>query len=250
MRPNKFAGTWPSVSNAESVHNLQASCFPALPYPESRSSPLRILRLSILLCVPSGVICPQRPVAVPVAPSPEQIHALVLEVTSSQLQYMTHAGPKFRYQVHRVDPKEDTTRELIESVDGSVARLILHNGQPLTTAENEGEQHRLQQLLDSGGPGTRSQGRQTRSDLRHRAHPIHARCHAVHAHARSAAAPQAGPPADRARTICQIQHSMQPPSRKQRWPASRAGSGSIGTTITWYAWRFTSTGTSTSRRAS
>ncbi len=88
--------------------------------------------------------------ATPKLPSPEQIRVIVQQVASEQEASLTHAGVHFRYRVHRVDRKEDTTRDLIESADGNVARLVLHNGKPLTAAEDEGERHRLESLIDTG----------------------------------------------------------------------------------------------------
>lgn len=54
-----------------------------------------------------------------------------------------------RYRVRRVDAKGETLREVIESKQGSIARLIQHNGQLLTAEENSDERERLQGILDS-----------------------------------------------------------------------------------------------------
>jgi hypothetical protein len=48
-----------------------------------------------------------------------------------------------RYRQHKVDAKGDTTREIIESKDGNVARLVERNGQPITAAEDAAELDRL-----------------------------------------------------------------------------------------------------------
>jgi hypothetical protein len=48
-----------------------------------------------------------------------------------------------RYRQRKVDAKGDTTREIIETRDGNVARLVQHNGQPLTSTEDAGERDRL-----------------------------------------------------------------------------------------------------------
>ena len=52
-----------------------------------------------------------------------------------------------RYRVRTVDRRGDQTRDLIESRDGTVARLIARDGRPLTTEEDRAEQQRLQDLL-------------------------------------------------------------------------------------------------------
>ncbi len=54
-----------------------------------------------------------------------------------------------RYRVRRIDAKGETVRETIESKEGSIARLIERNGQPLTVEENAAERDRLQAILDS-----------------------------------------------------------------------------------------------------
>ena len=54
-----------------------------------------------------------------------------------------------RYRVRRVDAKGQTLREVIESKQGSVARLLQHNGQLLTAEENAAERERLQGIFDS-----------------------------------------------------------------------------------------------------
>ena len=54
-----------------------------------------------------------------------------------------------RYLQHKVDAKGDTTREVIESRQGNVARLLRRNGHPITVAEDLAERERLQTNLDS-----------------------------------------------------------------------------------------------------
>jgi hypothetical protein len=48
-----------------------------------------------------------------------------------------------RFRQRKVDAKGDTTRDVIESKDGNVARLVERNGQPLTAAEDAAERDRL-----------------------------------------------------------------------------------------------------------
>ncbi len=54
-----------------------------------------------------------------------------------------------RYRTRKIDDKGDTTREVIETRQGSVARLIARNGQVLTAAEDAAERTRLQEELAS-----------------------------------------------------------------------------------------------------
>lgn len=51
------------------------------------------------------------------------------------------------YRVRKVDAKGDMTREVIESRQGSVARLVERDGKPITAAEDAAERERLQATL-------------------------------------------------------------------------------------------------------
>ncbi len=92
---------------------------------------------------------------------------MVREISKEQHAAFAHEGMHFRYRTHRVDPKEDTTRDLIESSDGNVARLVLYRGQPLTQEENDGERHRLEKLLNSG-----ELGRKQKEELKTRSYAL------------------------------------------------------------------------------
>ncbi len=72
------------------------------------------------------------------------------QVADQQAQYLQRSGTHFRYHLHRVDPKEDTLRDVIESTSGNLTRLLQHNGQLLTSAENDGDRERLTQYIQSG----------------------------------------------------------------------------------------------------
>lgn len=54
-----------------------------------------------------------------------------------------------RYRQRKVDAKGDTTREVIESKDGNVARMVERNGQPLTVADDAAERDRLNSDITS-----------------------------------------------------------------------------------------------------
>jgi hypothetical protein len=54
-----------------------------------------------------------------------------------------------RYRMRKVDEKNDTTREIIESRQGTVARLVQRNGEPITAAEDSAERERLNTALNS-----------------------------------------------------------------------------------------------------
>jgi hypothetical protein len=54
-----------------------------------------------------------------------------------------------RYRVHTKDAKGDQVRDVVESKDGTVARVVMRDEHPLSRAEDSEEHSRLQQMLDS-----------------------------------------------------------------------------------------------------
>jgi len=56
-----------------------------------------------------------------------------------------------RYRIHKTSPRLTSTKEIVETRDGDVARLISINDQPLSPADEQKEQARLQALLDNPG---------------------------------------------------------------------------------------------------
>ncbi len=54
-----------------------------------------------------------------------------------------------RYRQRRVGAKGDTTREIVVSRDGNVARLVERDGQPITAAEDTDERERLNDAIAS-----------------------------------------------------------------------------------------------------
>lgn len=65
-----------------------------------------------------------------------------------------------RYRVHRVDAKGEVTREIIDSTDGPVARLLSRDGRPLTAEEDAAERERLQDMLNNPDAFFRHQHRE------------------------------------------------------------------------------------------
>jgi len=75
--------------------------------------------------------------------------ALVRRATQNALAERSHRQP-LRYQVRKVDKRSDTTKEIVETKDGAVARLIAIDGNPLSAEADQAELHRLNYL--SGHP--------------------------------------------------------------------------------------------------
>lgn len=77
--------------------------------------------------------------------NPEQI------VRDASWNELHRQGPRrqVRFRLSKTDSKGSTLKEIVETTDGDVARLIEKNGHPLTPEEEQTELHRLQQLLDN-----------------------------------------------------------------------------------------------------
>jgi hypothetical protein len=54
-----------------------------------------------------------------------------------------------RYRMRKIDRKGDTTRDVIESAQGNVARMVERDGKPLSAAEDAAERNRLNDILKS-----------------------------------------------------------------------------------------------------
>ena len=54
-----------------------------------------------------------------------------------------------RYKLHKTSPRLTTTKEIVETRDGDVARLLSVNDKPLSQDDEQKEQARLQSLLDN-----------------------------------------------------------------------------------------------------
>ena len=61
--------------------------------------------------------------------------------------HSTRPGRSFSYRQHKVDPKGSTVKEIVETKDGDVARLIEKDGKPLPQEEEQAEIDRLNNLL-------------------------------------------------------------------------------------------------------
>ena len=81
--------------------------------------------------------------------TPAQAQAVVtraLATESRAAQHFGHSHP-MRYRLRKSSPRITTTKEIIETRDGDVARLVAINDQPLSPADEQMEEARLNALL-------------------------------------------------------------------------------------------------------
>jgi len=102
---------------------------------------------------------PVSPAAAQAAPGPAAVVSMdvparswVESAAQNELQIIKDNGKlPLRFRVHKIDSKGDIIREVIETRDGNVARLVERNGQKLTAEEDAAERDRLKEILASPG---------------------------------------------------------------------------------------------------
>lgn len=111
-----------------------------------------IFTLGIALSI-SGAAAPQ-PQMDAAAEKPLQTSMLaapprswVAQAVDQELDVLHNRTSHLRYRMHIVDSKGDQVRDVIESRDGSVARMILRDGKPLTEEQDHDERERLNDML-------------------------------------------------------------------------------------------------------
>src|SRR5216683_3882828 len=76
-------------------------------------------------------------------------HALAAEAAANELVALHHKGSYLRYRMETVNERGEQVRDVIESKDGTVARLILKDGKPLTPEQDKAERERLNDMIAS-----------------------------------------------------------------------------------------------------
>lgn len=82
--------------------------------------------------------------------TPAQAQALValaLATESRAAQDLSHSSHPMRYLLHKSSPRLTSTKEIVETRDGYVARLLAIDDHPLNSADEQREQARLNALL-------------------------------------------------------------------------------------------------------
>jgi hypothetical protein len=64
-----------------------------------------------------------------------------------EIEIILHAGSYIRYRQRTIDARRDELRDVIESRDGTVARLLMRDNRPLTPEEDQAERDRLTGLI-------------------------------------------------------------------------------------------------------
>jgi hypothetical protein len=78
----------------------------------------------------------------------EQAQAMVKRVLRVELEAAQDATHPMQYRLRKMSPRLSTTKLIVETRDGDVARLIAFNDAPLTPEAEQNEAARLQGLLN------------------------------------------------------------------------------------------------------
>ena len=105
---------------------------------EILNSAAMLLLLSMFLCDPAKAQSPKEDVAANPVP-------LVQRASHNELG--TGNGHPYRYKLHKIDDGKITTKEIVETKDGDVARLISTGDKPLSPEAEQAEIDRLNNLL-------------------------------------------------------------------------------------------------------
>jgi hypothetical protein len=73
----------------------------------------------------------------------------IVDAAKNELEALHHTDSYLRYRTHTVSEKGDVVRDVVESRDGTVARLIMRDGKPLTEEQDQGERQRLNDMIAS-----------------------------------------------------------------------------------------------------
>jgi hypothetical protein len=76
-------------------------------------------------------------------------HDLAAEAAANELVALHHKDSYLRYRMETVNERGDQVRDVIESKDGTVARLVLRDGKPLTVEQDQAERQRLNDMIAS-----------------------------------------------------------------------------------------------------
>jgi hypothetical protein len=87
----------------------------------------------------------------PAEPLPADLNQLVRDVVHHELEADASDHSHWRYRHHKETDGSAQDRDVIETREGSLARTLLINGQPLTPDQRNKDDERMRQLVDDPG---------------------------------------------------------------------------------------------------
>src|SRR5258707_4440721 len=84
------------------------------------------------------------------APLPADPEEFVRNAVAHELSAMDNDHSRWMYRLHKEDEKNTQDRQVIETKDGSLSKVLLFNGQPLTIEQRQQDQELMRrQVVDS-----------------------------------------------------------------------------------------------------
>ena len=80
-------------------------------------------------------------------PLPESANEYVRQMIENELTHLKNDHTHWRYHHHREDEKNNYDRDVIETVQGSLARTLLLWGKPLTADQRQKDEERMRKLV-------------------------------------------------------------------------------------------------------
>jgi hypothetical protein len=116
---------------------------PRIPQPAPQKIRLIAVRslFPLVILLSWAAVCPSQPVVTSL--SPAQAQNLVARVVDTELRSARDPNHPMRYRLRKASPRLITTKEIVETRDGDVARLLSINDQPLDSEAEQQEQARL-----------------------------------------------------------------------------------------------------------
>jgi hypothetical protein len=93
---------------------------------------------------------------------PAQGLAILDRALQNEYKAAQDASHPMRYELKKTSPHWSSTKKIIETKDGDVARLVEQNGQPLSPADEQKEEARLTEL--AGDPGKQRRRKQAEDE--------------------------------------------------------------------------------------
>jgi hypothetical protein len=121
----------------------------------------RLLPLLLLLACSADCLG-QAASGIPTAMTPVQAQALVERAVAAEMRTAQDISHPMRYRLRKSSPRLTSVKEILETRDGAVARLLSIADRPLSAEDEEKEQTRLDGLLSD--PGRQRHRKQSQDD--------------------------------------------------------------------------------------
>ena len=133
--------------------------------PQSASAIPRRVALALLCALLPCCTAYAQPPEGPAQPTPgpltqQQTESMVRRVLQTEMHAANDTSHPMQYRIRKSSPRFSTTKLIVETKDGDVARLIAINGIPLTPSEQQIEDTRLQELASDPGKQRHRQERE------------------------------------------------------------------------------------------